>query len=119
MKTRDLGSAFLHLARFAGDELPLVARIPSQEIDPPFRRSNSILFRVPFTSYGIVVGWWQKSGFGEEEALMTALSAYGLDLYNDDLSDPEVRMRVRERIAEHVDDPDDEWVVMSMILGDD
>lgn len=91
---------------------PLLHSGWSQEVEPPFRASRVIVIRLPFLNKGLALGWWRKTGMDEEEALLAAMSGYGLDLYDADLDDPGVRQKIRENIAQHADDVDDEWTIM-------
>lgn len=126
-RTHDLGPFFYHLCRFSSEHrVPLAGRIPSQEINPPFRSSNARFLRLPFTlglrasvtqfPLGIVWGVWRYSEVDEEQALMVAMSGYGLDIYDDiDLTDSETRAEIRANIAEHTDSWDEEWEVINML----
>lgn len=122
--TTDIGPLFFQVVRFAtlsGARAPLFGRIPSQETEPPYRFSEAVYLRVPFTDYGIVIGYWMKSDLDEEEALYLATSGRGFDLYDGviDLQDAAVRDAVRRQIAANASDLDEEWAVVQMLLGDD
>src|SRR3954464_16057002 len=71
-KTHDLGNLFAHTVRLKPDS-PLVHRAVTNEIESPYRSSRSWVFRLPKTSYGIVVGLWHQTGRSEDEALGFAL----------------------------------------------
>jgi len=71
------------------------------------------MIRVPFTRYGIVVGFWRRSGLDVDDALMEAISGYGIDL--DEEIDEDDRRTVRELIADHIEDPGDEWEIVNML----
>ena len=115
-----LGSrAFFHFGLFTADEtvrrVPVLGRIPSQEIEPPFRRANSFFFRFPFTTFGIIFGWWKDTDLSEEEAILLAMSGYGLDLYDEDLENDDTRDLIRRNIADNVEDIDDEWQIVQAL----
>lgn len=52
----------------------LYHRFLSHETQYPYRESNSRIFRVPFSSLGVVLGSWKETGRTEEESLLAALS---------------------------------------------
>jgi hypothetical protein len=52
----------------------LIHRFPSHETDAPYRWSKSWVFRLPFSTRGIVIGRWRDANRTEEEALLAAMS---------------------------------------------
>lgn len=123
MQTIDLGPAFFHFIRVRN--APLLHTALTIETDPPFRKSRSLIARVPLIpripvlrdlplmDRAIVLGWWRHTDWDEETALMQALQGYGMDLYDEDLDDPEVRQVIRENIAAQGLPPDEEWQIVS------
>lgn len=110
--TKDFGRAFVQFVSL-NDGTPFIHTATSQAIEPPFPHARVVIVRVPFTHTGVVLGWWQSSGFNEEEALLAAMEARGLDLYDVDLDDDKVRDTVRRKIAENTDSWDEEWEILS------
>lgn len=72
-ETHDIGRFFWHTIRLEKGS-PFFHRHPTHEIDPPYRFSNSLLIRMPFTSYGIVLGWWHTVARTEEQAILAGMS---------------------------------------------
>lgn len=72
-ETHDIGRFFWHTIRL-GKGSPLIHRHPTHEIDPPYRFSNSLLFRAPFTTHGLVLGWWHLMARTEEQAILAGMS---------------------------------------------
>jgi hypothetical protein len=71
-QTHDLGNLFAHTVRLKPDS-PLVHRAVTNEIEVPYRTSQSWVFRIPKTTYGVVLGRWIKTERSETEALGFAL----------------------------------------------
>lgn len=111
-RTRDLGRLFFAMLRL--EPAPLIHIGTSQEIEPPFRRSRVVVFRLPFHR-GLAVGWWRSSGLSEEEALIKAFHGYGFNLTEDELMDPEVRVKVRNTVARCTETIEDEWIIVSAL----
>lgn len=60
--------------------LPLVERGWTTETEYPYRKGSCLVFRVPFTKPGFVLGLWNKpEGISEEDALMSALEGRIVD----------------------------------------
>ena len=75
--THDLpGGVFWHLIRVRKGT-PLAHRAPTQEIDWPFRRSNSHILRLWPLNIALVAGRWNDSDLDEDEALLLALDGRG------------------------------------------
>lgn len=71
--THDLpGDLFWHLIRVRKDT-PLHHRASTQEVDYPYRRSDSHVVRIWPLPYAVVAGRWVHSDFSEDEALLAAL----------------------------------------------
>lgn len=62
--THDVGPFFFHGIRLR-PRTPLIHRAVTDELDPPFRNSNSIVVR--FFRWGIVLGRWRVTGREEDE----------------------------------------------------
>jgi hypothetical protein len=71
-KTHDLGPLFAHKINLQ-KKSPLVHRFPSHEIEEPYRKSNSLILRLPGTHRGLVLGWWRSTTRTEEQTLLEAL----------------------------------------------
>lgn len=68
-KTHDLtDKLFWHTIRL-NKKSDLYHRFLSQETQYPYRESNSRIFRLPFSRFGLVVGSWYETGRTEDEAL--------------------------------------------------
>lgn len=113
-QTADIGPLFFQVLKL-NRNAPVLHSGKSQEVDEPFRTSVVKIVRIPLTGIGIAVGWWQQTGFNEEQALIAAVDGFGLDLYDTDLDDPEVRDQIRENIARRTDDLDQEWMIMDAL----
>lgn len=72
-QTRSIGKNwFISTLRYAHRGLPWVERGTTQEIEWPYRRSNSVVIRCPFTQPALVIGRWGAPR-PEEEALLAAV----------------------------------------------
>lgn len=47
---------------------------PTHETDYPYRWSKSLVVRLPWTTYGLVLGWWRNTDRTEEEAILAGMS---------------------------------------------
>jgi hypothetical protein len=79
-QTHDIGSFYWHTINYGFKPKELWEKAESQEIDPPFRHGKGIAIRVPFTTRGVVLAKWKKTGFSEAEALTYAVNGRGLKL---------------------------------------
>lgn len=113
-KTTDIGPLFFQWIRL-NSKAPLLHTAPVQMTEDPYHSATALIVRPPFLRTGLVLGLWRKSGLDEEEALLNALSGKGLDLYDEDLADPEVRRTVRENIAKHSNSLDEEWTIINAL----
>lgn len=73
-ETHDLGPIFVH-SIWLKEGAPLAHTAPTNELEEPYRRSKSLIIRLPFTNRGAVFGWWRKTGRDEEEALREAVTS--------------------------------------------
>lgn len=72
-QTHDLpGGWFFHLVKVK-PRTPLKHRAPTQEVDAPFRSSDSTVFRLWPLKIALVAGKWYDSELDEEDALLLAL----------------------------------------------
>jgi hypothetical protein len=72
-ETHDLGPLFVHPVALERGT-PVLHRAPTNEIEEPFRRSNSLVVRLFGTTKGWVFGWWKHDpDRTEDEALLAAL----------------------------------------------
>ncbi len=51
----------------------------SQETNWPFRVGRSIVIRVPFRRFALVIGKWSDTSLDEEQALLGALGGRNLE----------------------------------------
>lgn len=76
-KTHDLPSGhFFHLIKVVKGT-PLRHTAATQEVDYPYRRSDSTITRLWPFRLALVTGKWYDSGLAEEEALLAALDGRG------------------------------------------
>lgn len=86
-ETHDLGPLYVsHMRYLHKKAAPVLAeRGTTHEIEHPWRRGRALVFRVPFTLLGLVVGLWGRPG--HEAATMNAIGCRELgplDLAKDD-----------------------------------
>jgi hypothetical protein len=84
-ETRDMGPFFAHTVNLQPGT-PLFHRAPTDEIEPPYRRSNSLIIKI-WPGKGIVLGRWRQTYRKESDALYTALQGYGNAMSTDDIRD--------------------------------
>jgi hypothetical protein len=121
---------FVHTQRLAPKSKRLHLA-PTNELDEPFRRSNSLVVRLR-GSYGLVFGLWRRTYRTEDEALREALQGdledpYQLDdetlenidlHYRPPLSEEEAEERfakARNQVGRHANDLDDEAELLNML----
>jgi hypothetical protein len=63
---------------------PILEKGWTHEIDEPYRKGSCLVFRIPFTKPGFVLGKWGKAQ-DEEEALTAAIWGRRLDVSVDEL----------------------------------
>jgi hypothetical protein len=83
--THGVGPFFVHAVNLR-PHTPLLHTAPTDEIEPPYRRSNSIVIKV-WPGKGIVLGRWRHTWRSESDALYTAIQGYGNALSTDDIRD--------------------------------
>lgn len=57
---------------------PIYHRYPTHEIDYPYREANSHILRLPWSSHGLVVGWWRNTDRDEAQAILEGLGGFAL-----------------------------------------
>lgn len=77
-KVYNLGPFFLHTIRLQ-KKSPIFHRYPSHEVEEPYRWSNSLIVRIPWSSYGLVLGLWRTTNRTEEQMLIEALEGRQMD----------------------------------------
>lgn len=112
-QTFDIGPLFFQVLELRPG--PLLHTGVSQEIEEPYRRSDVLVVRIPFTGRGIAVGWWKESGFDEVQALETAIAGHGLDVFDIDLEDEDVRDQIRANVAKNSSSLDEEWQILNAL----
>jgi len=70
--THDLWRFFWHSIQLQ-KKSPLIHRYPTHELEEPYRRSNSLILRLPWSHRGLVMGLWRSTGRTEQETLMDAM----------------------------------------------
>lgn len=86
-ETHDLGRLYVtHLNYLTRKHMPFFERGWTVEVDGKFRRGSSLVFRLPFTKFGIVLGLWGRPG-DEDSRLQEAIGCRLLGPL--DLSDAE------------------------------
>lgn len=85
-KKHDIGALFWHTIRLQ-KKSALFHRYPSHEVEEPYRWSNSLIVRIPWSSYGLVVGFWRATERTEEQMLLAALE--GRQMSDEEFSDSE------------------------------
>lgn len=80
--TRGIGRFFWHSIRLK-KRSSLVHIFPTHETDYPYRWSKSLVLRLPWATYGIVLGWWRDTTRTEEEAILAGMQ--GRDMSYDEL----------------------------------
>jgi hypothetical protein len=63
---------------------PIVEKGWSNEIEFPFRRGSCLVFRLPFTRPGIVIGFWGHAQ-DEDTALTSAILGREMDVSLDEI----------------------------------
>lgn len=58
---------------------PIYHRYPTHEIDHPYRWANSHILRLPWSSKGLVLGWWRNTTRTEEQAILDAMEGRRMD----------------------------------------
>lgn len=69
-------------------KLPKVeAGVDTRETDAPYRRGFGVVFRVPFSRLGIVLGKWIDAGGEEDERLRAALQVGDLSVTTEEIAE--------------------------------
>lgn len=128
-QTHDLGRFFAYRALLKKDARR-IQTAPTQEIDEPYRRATSLVVRL-WGEHGVILGWWQRSGLSEVEALTAATQIPGYsslqsrtiaptrDSHGEmrsflGLSEVE-KAQARKTVAKNTANLDDEWATLSML----
>jgi hypothetical protein len=112
--SKDLGRLFALTIKVTSDA-GWVWTAPTFEIEPPYRVCRRcFLLRIKPFHTALVLGWWKDSALEEEAALRQALSARIVDLEEPSELDSN-RRTVREHIAAHTEDVDQEWRLLAML----
>jgi hypothetical protein len=83
--THGVGPFFTHTLNLKPGA-PFLHTAPTDEIEPPYRRSKSLIIKV-WAGKGIVLGRWRNTYRNENDALYTAIQGYGNALSTDDIRD--------------------------------
>jgi hypothetical protein len=83
--THGVGPFFFHTLNLR-PETPLLHSAPTDEIEPPYRRSNSRILKI-WPGKGIVLGRWRQTYRNESAALYSAIQGYGNALSTDEIRD--------------------------------
>lgn len=86
-ETHDLGRLYVHAQRYPDlTDWEMPVRMPrfteaatSYELEHPFRTGRARSFRLLWSRWFIVVGWWSKEGMDEGERLDQALLKRDMD----------------------------------------
>ena len=70
---------FAHQMRYPSTDFPLMEPGTTQEIEEPYRRGRSMVFRLPLTTRALVLGRW-GAPVDEDTALRHAMKARDLDV---------------------------------------
>lgn len=117
--THDFGRLFVQPLRLQKTSRR-VHLAPTQEVDPPFRRSKGLVLRLR-GERGVVLGWWRKSGLDEDAALLAALMIPGYNTmeqrtfeYDEEHLMSE-KDKARSQVASNSLDLDDEWALLQTL----
>lgn len=123
-ETKGLGRLYFHTMKLAAGS-PFLHTAPTDELDPPFRKGRGLVIRLwkifdrslrkhEWDYRAIVVGIWTGKHPNEEAAVSSALQGWGMDVYDEeDLTDPDIAAVIRDNIARHTSDVDEEWTILS------
>ena len=112
-ETHDIGPFFCHTISLRKDG-PVYHRYPSHELDHPYRWSNSHILRLPWTSYGLVVGHWRKTERTEEQAILDAMEGRRMD--HKEFSEAEKAHMRRVLIKNQINAEDQELLIDALDL---
>lgn len=85
-QVKSVGPLFVHSIKLQ-KKSPIFHRYPSHEIEEPYRWSNSLIVRIPWSTYGFVLGFWRTTDRTEEQMLLEALE--GRQMTDEEFSDNE------------------------------
>lgn len=71
-ETHDIGRFFFHRIGLRKNS-SIAHFFPTHEIDPPYRWSKSLILRLPWTTYGLVLGWWRDTERTEDQAILAGM----------------------------------------------
>jgi hypothetical protein len=83
--THGVGPFFVHPLNLKPGS-PFLHTAPTDEIEPPYRRSKSLIVKV-WPGKGLVLGRWRHTWRRESDALYAAVQGYGNALSTDDIRD--------------------------------
>lgn len=84
-ETRDMGPFFAHTLNLKPGA-PFLHTAPTDELEIPFRRSNSLVVKI-WPGKAIVLGRWRHTGRTETEGILTALQGHENALTTDEIRD--------------------------------
>ncbi|MER5754424.1 hypothetical protein [Streptomyces sp. NPDC002088] len=84
-ETHDVGPFFAHTVNLKPGA-PFLHTAPTDEIEPPYRQSNSTVIKI-WPGKGIVLGRWRNTWRSESDALYTAVQGYGNAMSTDAIRD--------------------------------
>jgi hypothetical protein len=84
-QTHGVGPFFVHAVNLR-PHTPFLHTAPTDEINPPYRYSRSLIIKI-WPGKGIVLGRWKNNWRSETAALYTALQGYGNAMSTDDIRD--------------------------------
>jgi hypothetical protein len=111
-ETHGVGRFFWHPLRLL-PETPWFHTSPTQETDAPFRRSTSLIIHLMPSGWGIALGWWRKTGFTEDEALLAATLGHETEPWWE--NDENAKTELRQAVARISKDIDHELVVLDAL----
>lgn len=83
--THGVGPFFVHAVNLR-PQTPLLHTAQTDEIEPPYRQSKSLIVKV-WPGKGLVLGRWRNTYRNESDALYTAVQGYGNALSTDEIRD--------------------------------
>lgn len=114
MKTHDVGRLFWQRLPIQPGT-PFYHRATTIEIEEPFRKSSTHIFRYS-KNYAIGLGWWHPGQWeSEDDALIAAIQGESLGDFDEPELSSEVKDKVRSLVAEHAIDLDDEWTLTNYL----
>ena len=71
--THALGPIFVQ-SIWLTEGAPVFHTAPTNELEEPYRKSKSLIVRIPFSRRAVVLGFWRKTERTEDEALAEAVN---------------------------------------------